>query len=530
MTFFSLVCLVGFLSSCSDEVTLKTLPYIFRPVNFNATLNGTSVTVSWAKVDSAVSYTLEVSKDSVLFLNPVIKITTPNLNYTQELAGATSYFARIRANASDSTKSSKFNQTLSFKTPSENIFGVNIPVMTALHTIDVKWQPKANVTKLVLTASDNTVTNIAIPADAALAGEISIPDLANANYTVQIYNNDILRGNSSILVEGDYLLKAGDDLPTTMTNATPGQVIILSPGVSFAMGGGTYRLGKNIKVRGLLPGNLPVISMTTGTPTVTSSMLGFVDGSLIDYIKFENLDFAGYCENNTAAVKIGYLFNNNVMTNVKSLSFKNCKLHNFGNTPMRVQGGRGQIIDTLTFNKCVINDIGFSSTYAIVNSNSADFINNINFTNSTVYNFKGSLVLRTGQTLSSITISNCTINQGMQDPGSARYLIDANTAVFQGTGSITIKNSILGQTGGLLGANGMRYVTGTPVAITGCYFTSDYVDDPVPIGATSTSIKASMTAYSGASTALWNGPTTGDFNLKDTAFKGKGVAGDLRWY
>jgi hypothetical protein len=268
----------------------------------------------------------------------------------------------------------------------------------------------------------------------------------------------------------------------------------------------------------------------TTPPTSSSSMLGFVDQSLLDYVKFENIDFTGYCDNSNVSTKIGYLFNNNLMTTVKNLSFTNCNLHNFGNTTMRVQASKNQVIDTLSFNGCVINEIGYSSTYAIVNSNSADFINNINFKNCTVYNFKGSLVLRTAQTLKSINITNCTINQGMQDPGSARYLIDLNTAAFVGTGGVTIKNCILGSSGAALGANGMRYATGTPVSITGSYFTSDYVDTSIPPGTTSTSIKGNMTAYSGASTSLWNGPTTGDFTLKDKTFVGKGTTGDLRWY
>jgi hypothetical protein len=47
--------------------------------------------------------------------------------------------------------------------------------------------------------------------------------------------------------------------------------------------------------------------------------------------------------------------------------------------------------------------------------------------------------------------------------------------------------------------------------------------------AASTSLKAKMTSYSGASATLWTDPVNGDFKLKDTSFAGKGVAGDLRW-
>jgi hypothetical protein len=117
----------------------------------------------------------------------------------------------------------------------------------------------------------------------------------------------------------------------------------------------------------------------------------------------------------------------------------------------------------------------------------------------------------------------------MKDDASSRYLIDLNTATFTGAG-VTIKNCILGKTGGLKGANGIRYVDGTPVTIAGCFYTSDYVDDPVPPGTISTSLKPRMTAYTGTSAALWIDPLNGNFTVKDNAFAGKGWSGDLRWY
>lgn len=145
--------------------------------------------------------------------------------------------------------------------------------------------------------------------------------------------------------------------------------------------------------------------------------------------------------------------------------------------------------------------------------------------NSTIYNFKGSLILRTGQTINSITVQNCNINQAAQDPSTARYVFDLNTTTFAGT--FTVKNTIFGLTGSTVGANGFRG-TVTP-SFSGCYYSSDYVDDPIPVGLTSTSLKSKMTLYSGASTALWTDPVNGNFKLKDTSFAGKGVAGDLRW-
>lgn len=523
------ISLLVFSTGCTDtmnEITELKTDRMFRPVKFESALNKTQVTLSWAAVEDALSYTLQISTDS-LFSTLVVDETLTTNTFTKELQGSTDYFARVRANAANADESSRFNDKLAFRTPSENLFQGYTTMMTGLNTLNVKWSPAANATHLLLTAADESTRTIDLAANETASGEKVIAALANSTYKVQIYNGNILRGTlNNVVVEGDVYLEAGQDLAAAIAAASAGQVIVLQPGALFLTGSSVIRIDKNIKVRGLLPTNLPVLAMTSGTPTATSAMLGFTENAVIDYVRFENIDFTGYTDNNDTSIKIGYLFNNNLMSTVNTLSFDNCKLRNFGNTPLRVQGAKNQVIENAIFRKCIINDIGFTSTYAVVNSNSADFINNIVFEGCTVYNFKGSLVLRTGQTLKSIKISNCTINQGMQDPSSSRYLIDANTATFT-EGGITIDRSIFGSSGNALGANGVR-TTGT-LAVTGSYYTTDYVDDPVNV-VTSFSIKKFMTAYPGASTDLWNNPVNGDFTLKAAAFAGKGVAGDLRWY
>ena len=542
---FTLIGALGVLNSCVDEQDLKTLPYLFRPINFTATANSTSETFSWAKVDSATSYTLEVGLDSATFAVPAFSVTLTALNYTRDYDGVTflantEYYARIKANAGDTSKNSKFNAIL-FKSAKENLFGgfgtknntgnIYSAYMTAPNTLDIKWKPNSNVTHLTLSGTSYPIT-----AGEAIAGEKVISGLSNSIWSVAIFNGSVQRGSTSGVIEGDVIISAPGDISAAITGATSGQVILLVGGQNYTIGNIEYKFSKNVKIRSTSTVNRSVVSMTAlvGTaPTSTSAMMSVVASSAIDSLVFENIDFTGYCDNNTIT-KIGYLFSNKVACTVGNIKFTNCNIHNLGNTPMRVSGAVNQVISNLTFNGCIINEIGFGSTYAIVNSNSADYINNINFLNSTIYNFKGSLVTRTGATVSttgytlnSITVSNCNINQGMQDGGSARYLFDLNLSVFPSNGGVTIKNSVFGQSGAAMGSNGFR---GTVVpVITGSYYTSDYVDDPIPAGATSTSIKSKLTSYSGASTSLWNNPVTGDFSLKDTNFAGKGTAGDLRW-
>ncbi|MFV0472080.1 MAG: DUF5123 domain-containing protein [Paludibacteraceae bacterium] len=531
-----------FTTSCNDdlnEVTSLETDRIFAPVKFTSSNTKTLVTFTWVPVNDAVSYTLQVSLDSLDYSNLVLDTTLTEHTYTQEFGGATQYYARLMANSSDIEKKSKYN-TLSFKTPSENLFSgfgtsnntgsIYSAYMTDFNTLTIKWSPGANVTHLILTSQDeSTRDSISLTSEEIASGIKTVSSLSNSKWKVQIYNRTIPRGTTHGTIEGDILLNVGDDLQATLNSAIDGQTIVLAGGGVFNVGSAAFKLDKSIKLRGLSTDNRPVVCLKEGSATATSTLLGFAEGSTIQSVKFENIDFTGYVDNNTSSTKIGYLFNNNTLTNVTKLTFTNCNIHNFGNTPMRIQGNKNQVIDSLSFNGCVIYDIGFSSTYAIVNSNSSDFINSIEIKNSTIYNFKGSLVLRTGQPLKSVTISNCTINQGMQDASSARYLMDFSNATFNGDG-INIKNCILGQTGNVLGANGLRLGVEVKPNISGTYYTSDYTDDPIPPGATSSSIKSTMTSYSGVSTSLWVDPANGTFKLADLNFAGAKKAGDPRWW
>lgn len=527
--------LVTLFTACKDEMPYGEFTGLFRPIAFTAELNKTVATISWAPVDGAQNYTLQLSQDS-LFSSNIVDTTLVGKSYVIELPGETKFFARIRANALDTLKNSNFNQTLSFKTPKENLFLGYTSVMSDYQTMKLSWTPNANLTKIVLKDAAGSITEYLIDHAELVAGQKIIVGLPNSSYTIQLYNNVVLRGTNSVVIEGDVFLADGSNLGTAIAAATAGQVILLEKGGSFQTSAAATLLNKSIKIKGASPTERAIISMVAGSGTsTTSAMFGFADQSVISSVNFENVDLTGYCGNVPTATKVGYIFNNNTFATVGKLVFNNCIMRNLGNTPMRLQGNKNQKIDTLIMNKCKVFDIGFGSTYAIVNSNSADLINNIFMTNSTFYNFKGSLILRTGQSIGSVNITNCTVNQGMQDTGSARYLLDFNTATFNGSG-ITIKNCIFGQTGATVGANGYRG-TVTPT-ITGSYYTSDYVDDPIPVGLVPTSLKAKMTAYTKSSTALWTDPTSsvaaplsgGNFTLKDATFAGKGVAGDLSWY
>ena len=546
----TLVALMGCMNSCTEELDLKSLPYLFRPISFSYTNSSTSTTFSWAKVDSAKSYTLEVGRDSANFVVPVFSVTLTDLHYTRDYDGNTflantEYFARIKANATDSLKNSKFN-TIPFKSAKENLFGgygvknntgnIYSAYMTAPNTLDIKWKPNSNVSHLTLSGTTYTITP-----EESVAGEKVITGLANSIWSIALFNGSVQRGSTSAVVEGDIIVSAGGDISAAITSAAPGQVILLTGGQNYTIGNAEYKFSKNVKIRSTSATSRSVVSMTTLTgttpPSTTSAMMSIVASSAIDSLVFENIDFNGYCDNNIASTKIGYLFSNKTACTVKNITFTNCKIHNLGNTPFRLSGGTAatpttsQRVSSLMFNGCIINETGFSSGYALVNiSKSFDFIDNITIANSTLYNFSYpviSIVQTAATAMNSVTIQNCNFNQTTQNATSARVLFTFDYMNI--TSGISIKNCIFGSSGSM--SSGLKTTNSTsPITttITGCYYTSDFVDE-TPVGGLSYSIKSKMTSYTGSSTALWNNPVGGDFSLKDNNFTGKVTAGDLRW-
>ncbi|MDP4208745.1 MAG: DUF5123 domain-containing protein [Bacteroidota bacterium] len=522
--------LLSFMSCKKDTATLE-VPYLFRPVGFAVSLTKTVATITWNPIDSATSYTLQISKDSLSFTNIIETDSLTTNSYTIELAGNTRYSARVKANASDPKKDSKYNQTLTFKTPPENIFLGYSSAMTDQGTATINWLPAANATKLVFSASGKSDISLDISASEKVTGSKVCASIPNGSYAVKIYNNDILRGTVNVLLEGDYFLSGGSGLLSTLTAITKDSaVVVLKPGV-YSIGTAAYTIPKNIKIRGLDSINLPIICMQGAAAGL--NMLTLPTTSL-NFVRFENIEFSGYTDGTTTGssggVKSNYLFNQSGACSVGEILFKNCVIRNIGNTPFRLQSTTGtKAIGALTFSGCRIWDIGNVSIYAIVNNNVATAtINNITFKNSSIYNFGGSLIVHTPNASSSVSVINCTFNQinANTTNSSLRYFIDYGASGTV-TNGVVVRNSIFGSTP-TAWTEGIRVSSASTKTISGSYYTNDFKDNNATTG--SVSIMGSLSAYSGASTALFTDPINGNFKFKDTGFAGRLTAGDPRWF
>ncbi len=206
---------------------------------------------------------------------------------------------------------------------------------------------------------------------------------------------------------------------------------------------------------------------------------------------------------------------------IGAIKFNNCIIRNSGRSAIRLRGNAaGQVINNVEFNNCIMYDFAFDSHYGILNGAATGNFINIKFSNTTLYNIRGGIInYGSGAGCLGVVVDNCTFDRTSMDATTARYFIDFGTSNTS-TGPITVSDCIFGQSSAL--ANGIRPGSMT-VSYAGSYYTSDFNDG------TTFPIKSNLTAYAGASTALWTDPLNGIFTFLDSNFAGKETAGAPRW-
>lgn len=413
-----------------------------------------------------------------------------------------------------------------FKSAPENLFTGYTSEMTGLGTCTVRWKPGSTVTGLLF-VNGSTQTPYTVSAGEATAGVKNLTGVPSASYEIRLMNGTFVRGKTNLTLEGNVMLNSGDDLATAIAALPAGGVILLADGASFSIAG-NYVLNKSIKIRAVTNLNPPVIYPAAGASTTAGMFI--IDPALTsaDSIVFQNVIVTGYINNDggTSGMVTGVYDQGTANAcNVGLLKFQSCQIIHFSRHLIRLRGTATQTINNFVINSCILFDYGTNSTsYGIISSNTAQgTINNITFSKSTIYNFLSYLVLYSNATAcNSISVKDCTLNQITYTTGStSRYIIDTNATTFTGTG-ITISNCIFGLTAAAH-TNGIR--TSGTLTITNSVGTSDFDDTFTP----AYSIKGLLTAYSGASTALWTNPTGGVFTFLDLTFTGRSTTGDPRW-
>ena len=512
------------IGSCKkDSDPSNELVRQFMPIDISVTTGDTIATLSWKPSlytsGKDVEYTLELSRDSNFTAAAEFSVVTKNTQVTitdRQLAVRQKYFGRIKTNAYGNSEESHWYHSNGM-TPLRGEQFMR-PILDGELTdskVTLRWVVNAGVTKITLTPTTGNPISVNLdPADIA-AGVKTITNLApKTTYDAAIFVGPAQKGfltftsfastptGSNIIMVG-----ATDDLVTLLqTPVAAGTVFVLQQGTKYTSGN-TVQLPNNasITIWGQPGPNKPIIAVKEFSMPTNGGA-----------IKFENLDLTGYPNNDPTQTKRSYFVNQSAASVTAELIFENCTLRNFANTVMRLQTATTTVYDKVTFNKCIVSDIGWpTSSYAFIHNTIAAKINNIYITNNTFSNVGFGLITHNVSTSNTVQVDNNTF---YNVTGDGRLMIDYKTLVIN---NFTFLNNVVGKTASPLGTAKGVVAGSAPTVGSNTYKTSDAVFAGNPF--------SNIIDYGKASTDLFVDPAAGNFIFKDVNFAGRSTSGDPRW-
>lgn len=541
---FMLLTTAGIIS-CTDINEWETdsqYDRLFSPGSFSVSATTTTAEVTWKATSGSNYYIIEVSTDSLYGKteecreNSIVYGTNKDIKkspYTlEDLNSNTKYYIRIMG-CSETKGNSHWNylEKFSFQTKSENIFETVGSKDKGEDFITLRWDATLAVTHLEYAQVTGIDEN-----GSSILGEIKTIDLSNAegsvkitelqastSYQFTIYNGTHPRGTRVVsttnptpsanvkkyLYQGDaltqedinalasegsvtYIMEAGMELVWETLDETTGEMtgIVIPDGLSvtfFGAAGGEK-------------------------PTIKSNKTIEIDGNH-SYVSFENVAFV-----NTGSV---YLVNEGNISNLSTLSFKDCTFDNYARSIIRLKDEASISISNVVIDNCIINNQGSENFPCFYWNNAKYTVEHFSLKNTTINSALHNVMDFRSSNMTSIEIDNCTFYNII---GSTRYLLDCQNIAPE----INISNSIFAKVGSGVLTEGVWTSTSKGIrsnstpTISGVYFTADFVFG-------SNTFKPTY-EYNNTSENLFTDPENGNFTIKDSSFDGKNSAGDPRWY
>lgn len=542
----SLLILSSFLAlvfSCKEEDEVFPDTRLFRPVlSEDLSAQGNAIVVNMGKLKRAVSYTLEVSRDTFKTIDYTIQADTNYVVIDDALLNGdplfwnTLYQVRATAHAADPQYDSKVSDLGSVRTERFPTI-LNLPASYDVTDVAarVSWTKAGNaVTKIkVFAATDLKLTTPLAEFDVTTegqdAGEFIIDGLdASTKYQIAIYSDETLRGWADYmtlepdidpLAPGVIDIRANTDpaaVADAVATAADGSIILVKRGVTYDLP--SVDLDKSITIQAAHGfGEQKAKLYTTGNWNIAN-------GVTIDHIRFVDLELRG------ADYGGDYIFNpqrDNVLVGV--MSFENCEI----GTVRGILRIRNTVeIDSFKIINCIVDSLG---GYGILTTDTSPstpvtaHVNNILLKNSTFNKLQAGITSRNNS--ESVVIDGCTFSNFIE-AGSSNYIFRYRGGIGNAdvTNGISIRNSIFGpgwdEAGTMAYAiRGKEGLANTSIEVVNTYSTSDfsfiagYEIAGFPAG-----------NYGGTQNDLWVDPLgAGDFNFKDTGFSGRFDSGDPRW-
>lgn len=539
LLFLAIVGVFSF-TACQEDEEVFEQTRLFRPVlNEELFSEANEIIVNMGNLKQAVSYTVEVSRDTFNTVDYLIESDTSYVRINRELVGEDLFWnqlyqVRATARATDATYDSKASDLGNVRTQRFPSI-INEPAVYDVTDVAarVSWVlAGAQVTGTKVFAGDDLrlttplMEEQPVSAEQASAGEVIVTGLApETDYQIAIYSDDVVRGwvpyttrVADIDPTDPNVIDIRDnDSPSAVADAVaaahPGATILVKRGMTYDLP--EEDLDKSITIQAAYGfGEQKARLVTTGNWNIA-------EGSQIDFIRFVDLEIRGEDYSGD------YVFNPNTDgVNVGELLFDNCVLTTFRGI-IRIRGTVA--IDQYTVRNTQVDSIGGYGLLTTDTNPSDDemtaHVNHITFENSTFSRIQNGVTSRNNS--QSITIESCTFANFITSGNRIfRYRGgDGNNNVAQG---IKIRNSIFGHgwdeaMSDDLSIRGMEGLAETVFDIVNVYSTSDFSfnSDPIP--------GFPLGNYAGGQATLWVNPDAYNFNFQDNGFAGKYDSGDPRW-
>lgn len=445
-----LVLMIVAISSCKKEDDLPAEPArIFKPSDVKVTAGETSAKLTWTvplmSTGKAFKYSIDFSTDSTFAtVKYSTSADTAGVTVTEDnLAVRTKYYARVKANATESQPESKYVRSGAFQLTGIQLFAPIRDIEIKETTAKLYFTSTAGLTSIVLTPATGTAVTVSLSANDVTTGIKALTDLvAGTQYTAELFAGTKSKGITTFttLAPTVYTVKLnpGDDLAAAISNAANGAVIGLNKG-TYTLINAAFITQKTITIKSI-----------SGDPTDTKvnykeiDLEGTGSGVTLSGIEFDGTAAASLYFINF----IGTQAANGAAATFTNVVVDNCIAH--GSVTAFLRGDRGTAardfkITGITVNNSVVYDMGLngSSAYYTFHVNKMQF-NTITISKSTFYNAGPGLVTASttyaGDVVPTVAITNSTFN-GFG--GNAKYaLLDASANPI----NFTILNSIVANT------------------------------------------------------------------------------------
>ncbi len=441
-------------SGCTKTEEEPVLPRQFKPGDFTIQAGETQARLQWGASQFAApgtKYRLEVSTDTNFAAAAPISVELEENVYVlteADLEVEVKYFARVKANAINTTDESGWVHSNGFMITGEQIFFPILDAELKDKSVTLRWRPTNGLTRIALTPDGGAVQNITLDAaDNTAALKLITGITAETNYTAAIYAGNVRKGIISFTTKEPSIyttvLTPADNLVDAVAAAADGDMIGLEPGTYECVDATSAYVNLVIEQKTI------TIASVSGNPADTKvnykevTLKGTGAGVKLLGISFDGLA-AG--SGSLYFLNLVGLNSDSEASDFRSIEVNNCVVSNMGNCFFR--GNRGSAnahtIDTIRVLNSIVKDSRYLSAYTFFTMEKLEF-ESLELVNSTFHRlgraFIGYSTNITVPLTPRILIDQCTINSFGRD-GRNNFFIDMNANQC----NLTISNSIIANT------------------------------------------------------------------------------------